>query len=361
LLAGGGAAAGSGLAILLGLPPVLLLVLATVGALLGGATGVAVAALTPTAPSGAQQAVDALERGAQVPNTPDLAPLRALQDRVHSSTTVEAELRDELAAAQRRALKAESRVYTAVQSATDATKVRGAFLTRMSHELRTPLNAVIGYAEMVSEELDDPELQQDLTRIRRAGLHLKGLVTTVLDLTQLESGRYEVRPEPVDLGAMVSEIVEGASNEAETLKNTIETRVAPSATAKVDARMTRSILFNLVQNAVKYTGNGTVRITVSVDKEVHLQVQDTGIGMTERQLEHAFDAFFQGDDGTTRRYDGSGLGLAICKGFAEAMGGRIQAQSEVGKGATIDVFLPLDVEPRIPDDEDIDEPTMLLR
>ena len=343
------------------MPPILLLVLATAGALLGGLTGVVVAALTPAAPTGAQQAVDALERGAEVPNTPALAPLRALQDRVHSATTVEAELREELAITQRRALKAESRVYTAMQSATDATKVRGAFLTRMSHELRTPLNAVIGYAEMVSEEVDDPELQQDLTRIRRAGLHLKGLVTTVLDLTQLESGRYEVRPEPVDLGVMVAEIVEGASNEAETLKNTIETQVGPSPIATVDPRMTRSILFNLVQNAVKYTGNGTVRIAVSVGEEVHLQVLDTGIGMTEPQLQHAFEAFFQGDGGTTRRYDGSGLGLAICKGFAEAMGGRIQAQSEVGKGAIIDVYLPLKVEPQIPDDEDIDEPTMLLR
>jgi signal transduction histidine kinase len=361
LLAAVGATLGATLGFALGLPSVAVVILAACGALLAALPGAGLSLVMPTPPSLAQQVVDGLPKGQPVPDTPSLEPLRALQTRLDAHTVVEARLREEVADAQRRAITAEAKAYGEQQRATEARKVRTAFLTRMSHELRTPLNAVIGYAEMVAEELDDDALVADLTRIRRAGLHLKGLVTTVLDLTQLESGRYEVRPESVDLSSMVREVLEGARNEAEMQQNTLQLEAPERAEATVDPRMVQSILFNLVHNAVKYTARGRVTVTVTVDDEVHISVHDTGIGMTKQQLEQAFEPFTQGDGTTTRRYDGSGLGLAICRGFAEAMGGRMAVQSVIQEGATIDVFLPLEVEAHVPDDEDLDEPTMLLR
>jgi len=361
LLAAVGATVGAGLGFGLGVPALATVTLSAFGALLGALPGALLAVAIPTPPSLAQQVVDQLPQGGPVPSDPSLEPLRALQARLDAHTVVEAQLRTEVADAQRRAITAEAKEYGERQRATEATKVRTAFLTRMSHELRTPLNAVIGYAEMVAEELDDDELKADLTRIRRAGLHLKGLVTTVLDLTQLESGRYEVRPVPVDLSKMASEVMDGATNEAEIQQNTLVFDAPEQALATVDPRMVQSILFNLVHNAVKYTARGTVTVSITVDTEAHIRVRDTGIGMTPQQLRQAFEPFVQGDGTTTRRYDGSGLGLAICRGFAEAMGGRIAVESSVGEGATVDVFLPLLVESHVPEDEDMDEPTMLLR
>ncbi len=361
LLAAVGATVSAGLGFGLGLPAPATVALAAFGALLGTLPGALLAVAIPTPPSLAQRAIDQLPQGGPVPNDPSLEPLRALQARLDAHTVIEAQLRTEVADAQRRAITAEAKEYGERQRATEAIKVRTAFLTRMSHELRTPLNAVVGYAEMVAEELESDELKADLTRIRRAGLHLKGLVTTVLDLTQLESGRYEVRPEPVDLTRMASEVIDGATNEAELQQNTLVFDAPEQALATVDPRMVQSILFNLVHNAVKYTAGGTVTVSITMGTEVQVRVRDTGIGMTPQQLRQAFEPFVQGDGTTTRRYDGSGLGLAICRGFADAMGGRVAVESSIGDGATIDVFLPLVVEPHVPDDEDVDEPTMLLR
>ncbi len=343
------------------LPTVALVALTAAGALGGGLVGVLVAALIPARTPQEVTALQALAQGRPLPNLPALRPVHAGPRQGADHAGLEGTLRQELAQAQRRAIEADSRAHTHAQRATQAARVRAAFLTRMSHELRTPLNAVIGYAEMVAEEVDDAELQGDLTRIKRAGLHLKGLVTTVLDLTQLESGRYELRPEPVDVVAMVREVVDGATNEAETQQDTFVLDLPDQAMATVDPRMLQSILFNLIHNAVKYTARGTVTVRVEVDQKLHLIVADTGIGMTPRQLEQAFEAFEQGDGTTTRRYDGSGLGLAICRGFAEAMQGSISIESEVGKGATVTILLPRMVESHVPDDEDADEPTMFVR
>ena len=329
--------------LLLGLSIVAVGAMAAGGALTGGLLGTLCAVLIPL---------------------PSPQAYRALEHRIHALTGAEGELRGELSATREQARIAEALARSAEDAASHASQVRSAFLTRMSHELRTPLNAVIGYSEMVEEELESSELRQDVVRIRRAGLHLKGLVTTVLDLTQLESGRYEVHPERVDLAKMIAEIVEGASNELESQKNELEVDVPSDAIATVDPRMMNSILFNLVHNAIKYTNGGTVRIQVKITEEVFLRVQDTGIGMTPRQLREAFQPFVQGDGSTTRRYDGSGLGLAICKGFAEAMSGRIEVESQPGKGATVDVYLPREVHAASPFQEyseDFEQPTVLLR
>jgi signal transduction histidine kinase len=242
----------------------------------------------------------------------------------------------------------------------------------MSHELRTPLNAISGYAEMLLEEADEA-VAPDLRKIRLASLNLTALVTGVLDLTELQSGSYAVRPEPLQVEALVAEVVESARITADNQRNRLEVEVEPRLAVVLDKRMTRSVLFNLVSNACKYTTGGLVRVTAKGapdglpgtpregEASVVFEVIDSGIGMTERQIEAAFRPFSQADETSTRRYDGSGVGLAVVKGFVEAMGGSVAIASEPGKGAHVTVVLPVVAFAREADPLSDDEVTMLLR
>lgn len=245
-----------------------------------------------------------------------------------------------------------------------AIAVQNAFLSRMSHELRTPLNAVQGYAELLLEEAD-PDTARDLQKIRLSALNLTALVTSVLDLTELQSGTYDVRPESVAIDGLVDEVVEHVRIIAEGQANAVQVDVTPGLVGVLDRRMLRSMLFNLLSNANKYTKAGTVRVSGrrvrrAVGHDIEIVVSDTGIGMTPRQLEEAFRPFRQADESSTRRYDGSGVGLAVVRGFAEAMGGSVAITSTPGQGATVTMRLPAYVVAHDDDDEH-DEPTRMLR
>ena len=340
--------------------------LALVGGAVAGCAGVVLAMVLPPADSDLPALVREVGRTGVVPDdapaSEEIAVLRSLQQQVSGAAAAEARLHDKVATLEQQLRRSTAKATSASVAVSEAMKARDAFLARMSHELRTPLNAVLGYSEMLVEELDD-DLRPDAEAIRQAGRHLLGLVTSVLDLTQLQSGQYEVVPEDVALASIVELVVDGASAEAKANKNTLQVEVAPDARAVVDRRMVQSILFNLVHNACKYTASGTVTVRVTADPDLcELFVGDTGIGMTERQIEAAFRPFEQADDSTTRQYDGSGLGLAVCRGFAEAMGGRVAIDSAMGKGARVTVTLPAVVMARHADsDENSDEHTMLVR
>jgi signal transduction histidine kinase len=338
-----------------------------VGALLGGLVGVLVGlafAPSESAPSVEEEALAVLVRDGTLPESPEgepdgVAAVRRLLVRVEQQAQVEGELRAELQEASKAALREKAKAQMAAGSVTGA---HDAFLMRMSHELRTPLNAILGYADMLVDELEDDELISDAVRIRQAGRHLLGLVTAVLDLTQMQSGRHAVEPEPVDLKALVDEVVDGVRPVADEHRNELQVSVQVDAQPWLDRRMVQSILFNLVHNGAKYTKDGmvTVRVTVS-DQTAEIFVGDTGIGMTERQVEQAFVPFGQADMSTTRAYDGTGLGLAVCRGFAEAMGGELAVDSKIGEGARITVTLPRRVKARMPGDDPSDERTMIMR
>lgn len=245
-----------------------------------------------------------------------------------------------------------------------AIAVQNAFLSRMSHELRTPLNAVQGYAELLLEDAD-PSTARDLNKIRLSALNLTALVTSLLDLTELQSGTYDVKPESLVINDLIGEVVEQVRITAEGQNNTVEVDVEPRLTGVIDRRMLRSMLFNLLSNANKYTKEGKVRVQGrrvrrAVGSDIELVVSDTGIGMTPRQLEEAYRPFSQADESSTRRYDGSGVGLAVVRGFAEAMGGSVEITSAPGKGATVTMRLPAYVVAHDDDDEH-DEPTRMLR
>ena len=346
--------------------PWLGVLLALLGGVLGGVVGVVTALLLPASEDPTVAALRHLGRTGELPenlaSSEAVDVVRSLRSQLDEASTTEAGLRDKVATTGKQLRRANAALLEAKSATEHALQARDAFLQRMSHELRTPLNAVIGYSDMLVDELDE-DLRPDAEAIRQSGRYLLGLVTSVLDLTQLQSGQYEVVPEDVGFNELVTIVVDAARAEAAANQTELVVDVPEAATASVDRRMVQSILFNLVKNACKYTSQGTVTVRVRVDQRgTELFVGDTGIGMTERQIEAAFRPFEQADASSTRRYDGSGLGLAVCRGFAEAMGGTIAVDSAMGEGARVTVQLPAVIEARAIDtDEHADEHTMLLR
>jgi len=225
----------------------------------------------------------------------------------------------------------------------EATKVKSEFLANMSHELRTPLNAILGFSGLLSEQLADSMNEKQkrfLRNIQEAGDHLLDLINDVLDLSKVEAGRLDLRPEIVTLDALL-EPVSAAARTAAQAKGvlfTIETPEAPSLF--VDPTRVRQVLFNLVSNAVKFTSGGghvTLRTLVQ-DRDLRFEVADTGIGIPKSATGRMFGVFERFHEGRTDA-SGTGLGLALSKRLVEQMSGTISFDSEEGTGTTFRVEL----------------------
>jgi signal transduction histidine kinase/CHASE3 domain sensor protein len=237
-----------------------------------------------------------------------------------------------------------------------ANRVKTEFLTSMSHELRTPLNAIIGFADLlVASPREDlsPRAREALERIKRNGSHLLALINDVLDLAKAESGRVDVRLEPVD----ASQLVRACVAEVDSLRQgkSLELLVdAPDRLEVVtDPQRLRQILLNLLSNAIKFTEAGHVKVVLSASpSELSVAVSDTGVGISAHQMPDLFREFRQLETGDGKRYAGTGIGLALSRRLARALGGDIEAGSVEGKGSTFTVVLPrsLRPEPREPAD-----------
>ncbi|HZO30538.1 MAG TPA: GAF domain-containing protein [Chloroflexota bacterium] len=253
-----------------------------------------------------------------------------------------------------------ARLYRAVE---EATRHKSAFLANMSHELRTPLNAVIGYSEMLQEELEDlgqADLVPDVERINAAGRHLLGLINDILDLSKIEAGKMELFLEPVDVAGLVRDVATTVGPLVEKNGNALEVDVTSDVgEMEADATKLRQILFNLLGNAAKFTDHGTISLTVGRESGDWLTfaVSDTGIGMTEEQLGRLFHAFAQADASTSRRFGGTGLGLALVHHFCEMLGGAVTVASAPGAGSTFTVRLPADPSATSPGSPDADAPS----
>ncbi len=232
-----------------------------------------------------------------------------------------------------------------------ANRAKSQFLANMSHELRTPLNAVIGYSELLQEEVEDlgqKDLLLDLYKINAAGKHLLTLINDILDLSKIEAGRVELCPERFDLNALTADVVSTIRPLVEKNGNRLVVEAADGlGAATTDATRLKQCLFNLLSNAAKFTRDGTVTLSVTrateggVDR-LTFRVTDTGIGMTPDQLGRLFQPFSQADASTTRKYGGTGLGLGITRRLVEMMGGVITLQSEPGRGSTFTLRVPAD-------------------
>jgi signal transduction histidine kinase/CheY-like chemotaxis protein len=231
-----------------------------------------------------------------------------------------------------------------------ANKAKSQFLANMSHELRTPLNAIIGYSEMLKEELHNAvtrESLEDLDKIHTAGTNLLVLINDVLDLSKVEAGKMQLYIEDIKIRQLVKEVVDTVKPMAEKKANELIVHCPEGmGTIEVDIAKLRQSLLNLLSNAIKFTQQGKVELSVhrSVLEQqdwITFTVKDTGIGMSEDQLETVFTAFSQADTSYTREYSGTGLGLTISRSFARLMGGDISVTSTPGTGSEFQLSLPI--------------------
>jgi signal transduction histidine kinase len=237
-----------------------------------------------------------------------------------------------------------ARLYHEAQ---EADRLKSAFLASMSHELRTPLNSIIGFTGIMLQSLAgplNPEQEKQLNMVYDSAKHLLALINDVLDISKIEAGQLEVASELFDIRQAIEKVVRTVTPLAEKKGLALLTRVAPEVGQIVsDRRRVEQILINLLNNAVKFTEQGEVRIACQVDDGwLVTRVVDTGIGIKPEDIGKLFKPFRQIETGLTRRYEGTGLGLSICRRLVEMLGGEIWAESEgEGKGSVFGFTLPV--------------------
>lgn len=240
----------------------------------------------------------------------------------------------------------EAALAAAKDAAEAGLQARRAFLATMSHELRTPMNGVLGLTDAVLETpLSDPQ-RVLVESIQASGQTLRALLDDILDFSKVEAGKIRLETLAFDLRKTCESLLTLHRMAADEKGVVLERDLASIEGALVwgDPTRTRQVLGNLLSNAVKFTLSGRVRLSAHRAEPgalVRIRVEDTGIGIAPQHLERIFDPFRQADASTTRRYGGTGLGLAIVSRLVEAMGGQISVESELGRGTTFTVTLPL--------------------
>ena len=314
------------------------------------------------------------EIGLMNPNTGDQIPVEAIAGKVLTEagelTAVVTILHDRREALERTRLYEQLRVASdelqmRVQSATaelatqnellrrqaieleQASRLKSQFLANMSHEFRTPLNAILGYTHMLLQGVagDLPaNVKRQLTRIDSNGRHLLTIINEILDITRIEAGKMPMQVSDFNLNELVSEVMIELDPVVARSKLAVSARLSPEPPLMTtDRQKVKQIVVNLLTNALKFTHHGNVEIGVDFDidhRTASVAVSDSGIGIAPENHEKIFEDFRQVDDSPSRQYGGTGLGLAICRRLANALGGRITLQSNLGTGSTFTLAIP---------------------
>ncbi|MDX7951357.1 PAS domain S-box protein [Lichenihabitans sp. Uapishka_5] len=246
--------------------------------------------------------------------------------------------------------RAERDVEAARDAAEEANRAKSDFIANMSHELRTPLSAIIGYGEMMREEMEDgvdsAELAPDMQKIENNARHLLGLINDVLDLSKIESGKMETFLETFDVEPMVRDVAATVTSLIEKKHNVLSIDLGPDlGHMRSDLTKLKQMLLNLLSNAAKFTEGGTIalsahRSTASGLDRLAFSVRDSGMGMTAEQSAKLFQRYAQAEASTASKFGGTGLGLSISRAFATMLGGGIEVASAYGHGSTFTIDLP---------------------
>jgi len=230
----------------------------------------------------------------------------------------------------------EAALRDAKHAAESADRLKSAFLATMSHELRTPLNSIIGFTGIVLQGLQ-------LGMVQGSARHLLALINDVLDISKIAAGELRVSCAVFDLRALLERVVTALRPMAEMKRLTLQAQIDPEiGDMTSDGRRVEQILLNLLNNAVKFTERGEVKLCAkSEDGLLRVAVSDTGVGIKSEDIAILFQPFRQIDTGLARNHEGTGLGLAISRRLAELLGGDIRVASEWGKGSVFTVTLPL--------------------
>jgi PAS domain S-box-containing protein len=235
----------------------------------------------------------------------------------------------------------------------EANRLKDEFLATLSHELRTPLNAILGYSRMLRGKARDVErVERGLEIVERNATALNQLVSDILDMSRIISGKVRLNVQPCDLAAIAQNAIDAIMPAVEAKELRLDRILDPNATAvSGDPDRLQQVLWNLLSNAVKFTPRkGQIQVSLArVNSHVEFIVSDSGIGIAESFLPHLFEQFRQGDSGPTREFGGLGLGLALVRHFVELHGGTVHAASGgLGKGSTFRIELPIMASTRIP-------------
>jgi PAS domain S-box-containing protein len=239
--------------------------------------------------------------------------------------------------------RAEKDLIEAKEKAEEINRLKSNFLANMSHELRTPLVGILGFADILRQEVEPQEVKAMADTIYKSGKRLSETLNLILDLSKFESEKWDIKHSKIDLVSKTEEVINSFEATANKKGLTLQSSFSQdSLIINFDERAFNSILNNLINNAIKFTSEGSVTTTILLNNDfVEIKVIDTGIGIAEQDYLNIFEEFRQASEGYNRNFEGSGLGLSITKKLVEKFGGSISVESEIGKGSTFTLKLPV--------------------